>query len=391
MRPLVRFRLFGIPVHVQPYFLITAAVFAMSVRGPLYVLIAAGVVATGVLWHELGHALVMRAFGYRPWIELVAMGGLTHFPEGAAPTARQDLAISAAGPAAGLLLGGAAAALLTLGPPLPPAAAFALRLAVQVNVGWSLFNLLPLIPLDGAHVCDSASRWVTGRREPLWVGWVSLAVGILVVLHALGSGRLWLAFLGGLGAYHGLGRLQRGGGRRGWASTAAAAARGRAREARARGDLRGVASALLPEARLGALPESDLADLVGALVRTGQEDELVALVGDRLRGFERRRDAAPLAQFALDGLSMIGAHEEAAAVAQLAFQQLDVPQYAYDAAAHLVALERLDEAVAWLRRAMEAGLDCGMMLLSDPALEPLRGRADFFDLTAQAGVRPGAA
>jgi Zn-dependent protease len=390
VRPLLRFRLLGVPIHVQPYFLVTAAVFALGMGSPLLMLVAVAMIAAGVLWHELGHALAMRAFGYRPSIELVAMGGLTHFPEGADPTARQDLAISAAGPAAGLLLGGVAWWLSRWGPPLPPTADFALMLAVRINVGWSLFNLLPLIPLDGSHVCDSLTRWVTGRQDPLWVGWASLAIGIAVVLYGLAGHGLWLAFLGGLGAYNGIGRLQRGGGRRGWASTGAAA-RGRAREARARGDLSGVAAALLPAARVGALPESDLADLVGALVRTGEEGALVALVRDRLRTFGRRRDAGPLAQFAMDGLSMIGAHEEAVEVAELAFQQLDVAQYGYDAAVHLVALDRRDEAVAWLRRAMEAGLDCGMMLLSDPALEPLRGRPDFFDLTAQAGVRPGAA
>ena len=102
MRPLFTFRLLGIPVRVQAYFLIMAAVFPYSFgRGdPLLFLAAMAIVGLSVLAHELGHALTMRALGYPPWIELVAMGGLAHWPEGADPTARQDLLISAAGPGA---------------------------------------------------------------------------------------------------------------------------------------------------------------------------------------------------------------------------------------------------------------------------------------------------
>jgi hypothetical protein len=151
--------------------------------------------------------------------------------------------------------------------------------------------------------------------------------------------------------------------------------------------MKGLVAALLPLARVGTLPEADLADLVGALVRAGREDELVELVRDRLKGFARRADAAPLAQLAAEGLSAAGAHEEGLAVAVLAFQQLHVPQHAYDAATHLVALERHDEALEWLRNATEAGLACGSIMLSDPALEPLRSRPDFLALATQAGAR----
>jgi hypothetical protein len=144
-------------------------------------------------------------------------------------------------------------------------------------------------------------------------------------------------------------------------------------------------------AEAGRLQAGDLAELVSALVRTGGEADLVELVRSRLQGFGRRADARPLAQLALDGLSTVGAHAEAVAVAQLAFRQLRISQHAYEAAVHLVALDRLDEALEWLRRASEAGLDCGAIMLSDPALAPLRGRPEFFELATQAGAEPGVA
>lgn len=390
MRPIFSFRLAGIPVHVQPGHLLMGAVFAFAAGGGVVPgLVTMAVVSASILWHELGHALTMRAFGYPPSIELVAMGGLAHWPEGADPRPKEALLVSAAGPGAQLALGGALLALTAFAPPLPRLAASAVATAIFVNIGWALFNLLPIMPLDGSHICEHATRWVTGVREPRWVGWASLLAGSAVVAWAVISQSMWLGFIGGMGAVAGFTRIRSGqaGGRRG----GAAAARQKARLARSRGDLRALVAALLPPASVGALPEPDLADLVGALVRTGREAEVVALVQSRLKGFARRRDAAPLAQLAVEGLSAAGAHEEAAAVAQLAFQQLAVPQYAYEAAIHLAALARHDDAMTWLGRAAEAGLPCGTMMLSDPALEPLRGRADFFEMAMRAGAKEGAA
>jgi hypothetical protein len=136
----------------------------------------------------------------------------------------------------------------------------------------------------------------------------------------------------------------------------------------------------MPEARVGALQERDLANLVGWLVELGRHDELVALCRDRLAAFARRPDVEPLARLAAEALMDIEAYEQALAVSQAAFQQLNIPYHAYDAACHLVRLERLEEATQWLRRAIDAGLDCGTMLQTEPALAPLRNRADFIEL-----------
>lgn len=385
VRPILSFRLFRIPVDVQPHYLLIV-LGALSLRDAKLGVLWVAIVTAGILWHELGHALTMRAFGYAPSISLVATGGLAHFPPGADPSARQDLLISAAGPGANLLLGGAVWALARFGPPLPWLAQVALDMALTVNLGWSLLNLLPLLPLDGSHIFDSITRMVNGRREPSWVGWASAVCGVGVVLYAITRQDMWLGVIGGFGAMLGWRRAQGGGGVR-----AGGDARQQARRARSRGDLRGIVAALLPMAEAGRLLEADLAQLVSALVRTGGEADLVELVRSRLQGFGRRADARPLAQLALDGLSMAGAHEEAATVAQLAFRQLRLSQHAYEAAIHLVALDRLEEAMEWLRRASEAGLDCGAMMLSDPALEPLRARPDFLELATRAGAEPGAA
>jgi Zn-dependent protease len=386
-RPLFEFRLAGIPVLVQPLYALILGASAFLYRNVTMALLWVAVVTVSILWHELGHALAQRRFGYPPWIELVAMGGLTHWPAGADPSARQALVVSAAGPGAGLLLGAAAWGLSRATGPLPFVAGMALQLTIWVNVVWSLFNLLPILPLDGSRVLDHISRLVTGRREPRWVGWLSLLTGGAGALFGVARQNMLLAIIGGMGAVMGYQRVRLGqaGGR------AAAPARSPlpARKKPRRSLVRGGAEVRMLEARAGALSEWDLAEQVGVLIRLGREDQLVELCRERLTAFARRADAEPLARLAAEALAEEGAHEQALEVAQLAYRQLHIPYHAYDAACHLVRLGRLDEAVRWIETALEAGLDAPGMLMTDPALEPLRERDDFLAAVARSAGRPG--
>src|SRR3954464_2107326 len=91
---MVRFRLGSIPVDVHFSHLAISGLIAWLVAGSgnlgwpgmensklmLGVCIALwmGIVSLSVLVHELGHATVARVFGYRPSIQLVGLGGLTH-------------------------------------------------------------------------------------------------------------------------------------------------------------------------------------------------------------------------------------------------------------------------------------------------------------------------
>jgi hypothetical protein len=154
-----------------------------------------------------------------------------------------------------------------------------------------------------------------------------------------------------------------------------------------RSDLPAVVQELLPEARLGRLSERDLATLVDAMVKLGWETQLLSLCRERLTGFARVGDAEPLSRLAAEALAEEGADEEALAVAQLAFQQLNLAHHAYAAAALLVRLARNDEAMEWLGFAVRGGLDCAQALRTDPQLAPLRERPDFAPLVADADAR----
>src|SRR4029450_5040409 len=71
------FRLFGIPIRVEPFFFIVVALFGIRLE-PLWLVFAFVAMAfVSVLVHELGHALTYRLLGQRSAIVLHGFGGFT--------------------------------------------------------------------------------------------------------------------------------------------------------------------------------------------------------------------------------------------------------------------------------------------------------------------------
>ncbi len=183
----INFRLFGIPIRIHPFFWLVAVFFGASSGGVPEVLIWVAAVLVSILVHELGHALIIKAYGFRPWIVLYGMGGITcHDPSerygSKANTSLGQISISFAGPAAGFLLAAVLVGLLYmlgfrqqvifewpmhLRPFWIDLTDFAglgegtiefTRRAEFVNaiffisVFWGLINLLPIYPLDGGQI-----------------------------------------------------------------------------------------------------------------------------------------------------------------------------------------------------------------------------------------------
>jgi Zn-dependent protease len=171
------FSLFGIPVRIGAGFLITVFVFGSSGPTMQAAAVRVAIVFVSILVHELGHALVARAFGARPSIEMHALGGLTHLGEVPFTRARHAL-VSLAGPFAGFALG-LVIWLATRNVALNPVQAELVRFAVWwVSLGWGVINLLPVLPFDGGQVLAAA----LGPRRILATAIISTAVGALVAL-----------------------------------------------------------------------------------------------------------------------------------------------------------------------------------------------------------------
>ncbi len=147
----LKFQLLGFPVEVQPGFFFIASiilVFGLQAQSPLW-LIAASVVVifVSILVHELGHALVSRAFSLDvQGIAIHGFGGHTVHKRG---SHRQSFVVSIAGPAAGFLLALACFGVLLIS--RNPTTSQIAEYALYINVFWSIFNLLPIFPMDGGH------------------------------------------------------------------------------------------------------------------------------------------------------------------------------------------------------------------------------------------------
>ena len=196
------FRLFGISVEVQMGFWITAAILGLGyIQAPAFFAIWIGVVLLSVLVHELGHALAIMRHKIEPEIALHWMGGTTAWRQ-VLPLRRIDhVIISLAGPFAGFGIAGIlfAVGFFAPGPvaSLPDWAQFAMARLFDVNVFWGLFNLVPMLPLDGGHVLEHA----LGPKRVRLTAAISFIVGGSLALVCLGFQRFWGAFIFGMGAY----------------------------------------------------------------------------------------------------------------------------------------------------------------------------------------------
>ncbi|HEV2952405.1 MAG TPA: site-2 protease family protein, partial [Actinomycetota bacterium] len=165
MIPAFDVRIAGFPVRIEVTFFLVAAILGQGRPGNL-LLAWIGVVFVSILIHELGHAVALRAFGDTPRITLHAFGGATQ-PTKALPPGK-DVIATMAGPLTGLLLLGlpAYAIRASAGPPDIDSLTWWIVLSdlVWVNVGWSVLNLLPVLPLDGGLIVRQLLTRMLGRR-----------------------------------------------------------------------------------------------------------------------------------------------------------------------------------------------------------------------------------
>src|SRR5215813_1608069 len=190
---MLRFRLGSIPVEVHySHFLVAAMLGSNLARGVspaeafarLAVWIA--VVFVSVLTHELGHALVSRAYGYRPRIQLVWTGGLTQ-PNAPGPIPwHRDILLTLSGPVFGLGLFAVALGLSAIVRPTG-AAQEALSDLVVVNFTWSLLNLLPIVPLDGGRIVQVALMRAFRRRGFLFAQLITVATAVVIAEYLRGE------------------------------------------------------------------------------------------------------------------------------------------------------------------------------------------------------------
>jgi Zn-dependent protease len=195
---MIRFTLFGIPVHVHPFFWITLALIGGGLNANsseaifrLGLFLLAGFIS--VLVHELGHALTARRFGAYTEIVLQAFGGYASYT-GVRMSRTQTFLITAAGPAIQIALGALVWLLLPKMMGINPNMLYFLSMLMVISIFWAVINLLPVLPLDGGQML-SAVLGPQRIRTTLWITIVVSLIAAVLFYQAFGS-FLFSIFLG---------------------------------------------------------------------------------------------------------------------------------------------------------------------------------------------------
>ncbi len=234
------FKFLGFPVRVAWGFWLVAAILGWdmsSILGrvedspgaPVLLMVWIAVMFVSILIHELGHSLAMHYFGLHSRIVLYHFGGLA-IPDSFTSWrgARQrrtmpmdQIIISAAGPAIQLVFGIAAWAIAILlhvklnetqlldqflgtslyetGEPSSIVVVVLFSSLVWINIAWALFNLAPILPLDGGQIMRNTLLLSRVERPEQMACMVSIGTGLLVGFWFLsrdqfGAGMMFLLF-----------------------------------------------------------------------------------------------------------------------------------------------------------------------------------------------------
>ena len=179
----LEFLLGSIPVRVHWPFLLLGLIIGGVGGDPLRMAVFLIVLFLSVLAHELGHALVGRAFGLRPKIDLHGLGGTTSWQEpGRELTPGRSIAVSFAGPLAGFIIGGITLLVLLLrGRPAGGFTGDLVSYILTINIGWGVFNLLPMLPLDGGNIMTSVFSWFSKEKAQRVARYVSIVVVVSIL------------------------------------------------------------------------------------------------------------------------------------------------------------------------------------------------------------------
>jgi len=146
----------GIPLRLNLFFLLTAALYAFTGLLPEMLLVFAV-----VLLHELGHVFCAQSMGIKvKEIELLPFGGVAKLDNFFSIDPRCEIRLALAGPLTNLLL----TAFVLLLQRYPFWYWTYSDLFIRCNLAMAVFNLLPALPLDGGRIYRAHLSRACGYR-----------------------------------------------------------------------------------------------------------------------------------------------------------------------------------------------------------------------------------
>jgi Zn-dependent protease len=141
-----------------------------------------------IVYHELAHSLVARAYGIRiAGITLFIFGGVAEL-EDEPPTPKSEFLVAIAGPISSVVLGGALYLIASLfETSAPPEVLAVLGYLTLINIVLAVFNLIPAFPLDGGRMLRAALWWGQGDLRKATRIASFLGAGLGIALMAFGA------------------------------------------------------------------------------------------------------------------------------------------------------------------------------------------------------------
>lgn len=189
--------LFGTPVYLSgSYFLLLLFISFRELQyGRLQeAFLLAFAVTLSLIVHEFGHVWAAKLNGHRSRVVLVGMGAMT-IPDGES-NGWKGVRLSLAGPAAGFLLAFAAYYGFAPAKNLPfwdyvlgsgyiadgTLWPYLQLILVKIGIFWGIFNLLPILPMDGGHALrDFLTTFMRPYKANAIATRVSVAVAIPLI------------------------------------------------------------------------------------------------------------------------------------------------------------------------------------------------------------------
>jgi len=220
----LHFKVLGVPCRIHPLFWLVSTLMGFN-EDPKLVLIWIASVFVSILVHEMGHALLIRYFGWSPSVVLYSFGGLAIYNPNLQSFGDQrqrrrnrwtQIVISFAGPLAGFLLAGliivfliatstAAGIGFGFGVPGDLLDNFYLQSLIGnllfINIFWGILNLLPIYPLDGGKISREVFIMVDGGNGVRNSLMLSMVVAGGMALWCLVGGERFLPIFFGFMAF----------------------------------------------------------------------------------------------------------------------------------------------------------------------------------------------
>lgn len=172
-----------IPIAIYPFFWFLIIMLGWLNSGTILgTAIWSVVILVSVLFHEYGHALTALFFGQEADISLVGLGGLTR-RRGPQLSRWREFLIVFNGPAAGLLLFFIVYLLVSSYPIKNEVLSYAVNITLEVNLFWTILNLLPVFPLDGGHLMKILLESVFGIRGIKFAYLASMVLAVVIGLY----------------------------------------------------------------------------------------------------------------------------------------------------------------------------------------------------------------